>query len=485
MPDSSAYLEATYTLPPVRRADGTGSGVNAALAEPVLRDSVAWFCRLRWGVVGLLLLVGLIGNIHPVVDLLGLVKVGLWPVVCGVVLALANAGFVVFAHRLGRQPPLQTVRRNLWAQILVDLLVLTAVVHFVGSTTTFIAFAYLFHVVLACTFFPARLSLGVTLLAFALFAVCVLAEHVGPLMPRTVFQADPWVTPGEAIFAVGSAGLIWFAIWHLASHLSAEVRRQNAALADANRRLLAAQAERSQHMLITTHQLKSPFAAIHANAQLLAGGYCGPLGEPALAVAKRILARCHRLVREIQEMLQLANLSSTSQSRHEERELDLARLVRQCVTEIEQAGQERNVRIELDCRPARVIGVEDHLRMMLNNILANAVAYSHPGGVVRVSCLPCEKGTKLVIADEGIGIAAHKLPRIFEEYYRTDEAVQHNPESSGLGLAIVRHVANAHNIQVCVHSRMGRGTTFELLFHDERVATRPKQGAPHGIPDDS
>jgi len=101
--------------------------------------------------------------------------------------------------------------------------------------------------------------------------------------------------------------------------------------------------------------------------------------------------------------------------------------------------------------------------MLFVNLLSNAVIYSQRDGQVNISCKP---GPNLepvvVIEDNGIGIPAGKLPRIFEEHYRTKEAVQHNKESSGLGLAIVKHVAEMYGIRIRVESRPGFGTKFEL-----------------------
>jgi len=103
--------------------------------------------------------------------------------------------------------------------------------------------------------------------------------------------------------------------------------------------------------------------------------------------------------------------------------------------------------------------------MLFVNLLSNAVIYSQRDGQVSISCKP---GPNLepvvVIEDNGIGIPADKLPRIFEEHYRTKEAVQHNKESSGLGLAIVKHVAQIYGIRIRVETRSGFGTKFELKF---------------------
>jgi len=211
--------------------------------------------------------------------------------------------------------------------------------------------------------------------------------------------------------------------------------------------------------------LKAPFAAIHANAQLLLNGHCGRLPPEAVDVLRRISARCRRLAREIQDMLQLANLGSSSQEPAPRVELDLSKLLRWCIDQVWPMAREHAVVFDSDIGAMRTRGVEDHLKMLLMNLLTNAVAYSHKGGVVRVrGCCEASGGARVTIADEGIGIPPEKLPSIFDAYYRTNEAVRHNKESSGLGLTIVKEVAELHGIRLRVTSRLGAGTTFELEF---------------------
>ena len=103
--------------------------------------------------------------------------------------------------------------------------------------------------------------------------------------------------------------------------------------------------------------------------------------------------------------------------------------------------------------------------MLLSNIISNSVIYSYEGGTVRVQCnLAPLGGPVIVVEDEGIGIPKEKLPRIFDDYYRTEEAVRHNKDSTGLGLSIVRHVALTHGIRVQVDSVPAHGTRFTLRF---------------------
>jgi signal transduction histidine kinase len=243
------------------------------------------------------------------------------------------------------------------------------------------------------------------------------------------------------------------------------VRKSDFELAETNRRLVAAFEERSRHMLTTTHQLKAPFAAIYSNTQLLLQGYCGEIPDESLKVIKRISLRCRRLTAEIQEMLQLANLSSTSLESFDRIRMDSTELLEWCISQVEIVAKERNIAIKTDIQPVAMLGAEDHLKMLFANLLSNAVIYSHRKGQVSISCKPGPNLEPIVvIEDNGIGIPADKLPCIFEEHYRTKEAVQHNKESSGLGLAIVKYVAEMYGIRIRVESRPGFGTKFELRF---------------------
>jgi signal transduction histidine kinase len=145
--------------------------------------------------------------------------------------------------------------------------------------------------------------------------------------------------------------------------------------------------------------------------------------------------------------------------------LDVAEIVDWAIARVGARAQERRVTVEEDLTPAPVVAIEDHLKMMLTNIISNAVSYSAEGGIVCVRCDSAPPdGPVVTIADEGIGIPAEKLPHIFEDYYRTEEAVRHNQDSTGLGLAIVRHVAASHGIRVQVESAPGCGTRFTLRF---------------------
>ncbi len=486
---------ASYTLSFPERASPTAGPQQGTPAsdvhEDILLRNALWFCRLRWLVIGQFAAFGLLGLAPGLLSRAGMRPPGTWPFVAAVVLLAANVLSVAHARIAARRPTVAMACANLWAQIVNDLVVLTYVVHHVGSLETFIAFAYLFHIVLSCIFFPRRWSFIVTGLACALYLGTVALEEAGILGPASI-HADTSLReqmdrlPAVRIVHMAWAPFTWVVVWYLAAHLSAEVRSRERELAETNRRLLAAQGERRQHMLRTTHELTAPFSAIHANVQLLTQGHCGQLPAEAQAVLGRISTRCRRLASEIQAMLQRANLQSATQAPLPSAPLDLAALMRWSLALVAPMAEERRVLLDPDLHPATAQAVEDHAKMVFANLLANAITYSHPGGRVRVEVAPeADGGCRVVVEDQGIGIEPAKLPRIFEAHYRTEEAVRHNRESTGLGLAIVRQVAEADRLSVRVESEPNVGTRFTVRFPGPGADPwKGRKEDPYGLPVD-
>jgi signal transduction histidine kinase len=332
---------------------------------------------------------------------------------------------------------------------------------------------YLFHIILACIVFPAGKSLAVVALAASMQLLCLamISLDVLPPSPPLILSGSAGpaaVSAASLIYETGAMFLIWVVIWYLASELVRRLRRRDRQLALANHRLEASLKERTLHMLQTTHQLKAPFAAIHAQTQLLLGGYCGRVPDRVRSVVERIASRSQALSRQIQSMLQLANLRSRGQTAPPPQECDLAEALETVLVRLEPTARQRRIRFLKRIRPATVHAASDHMTMLLENLVVNAISYSYDDGVVSVVCLP-QGGNAVVVSvrDRGIGIPADKLPRVFEDYFRTDEAAVHNPSSTGLGLAIVRQVASEAGISILLKSAPGWGTRF--------IATLPRR----------
>lgn len=466
LPLSAVPVEGTFRVPknPVRGF------------EPLLQENLAWYCRLRWMAAGFLAALGAASFIPGFMEAFGIKSRLLWPLVLAVILLSVNTLFLIHIRGLIKTGERKGFRHNLWAQIVLDLLVLTAIVQLAGSVETYAAFLYLFHVVLSCIFLPRRESLRVALLSVGLYLGCLTLEYAG-VLPASAFYAGGAArtalafVPGFPLVHAGFAVFVLSVVWFLTSQLSSMLRDRERDLMETNEHLLNAQKERMRFMLQTTHELKAPFAAIQINTQLLLKGHCGPLSAETEEVVRRISDRSRRLAAMIHEMLQLANLRSQSDGAPPRKAVDLAETLRFSIEHLRQIAEERRITFEADLRPARTSGIEDHLKILFVNLIKNAIQYSRPGGVVRARCGGTENGPEASIGDDGIGIPAEKLPRIFEEYYRTNEAIEYNKDSTGLGLGMVRHIAETHRIRIAVESAHGSGTRFYLRFLREEIPT--------------
>lgn len=470
-PETADGAVAVYRLDlqEARRLTSHPSGEDRAWIEPLLHENAVWFCRLRWIVVAVLGLAGVAGWFPELLRPLGLELSPGLPLGSAACLAALNLVFIRLIRHAGPSGRRVPVRVLLWGQIVTDLLVLTGVIHWLGQPLPAAPFMYLFHVILACIVLTPGESLAVAGLAATLYLLLLLVESQG-VLPRTSVFVDP-ANPGSALtsappaMGVLSLLLIWSVIWYLVSRLASALRFRDRELFLSNRRLRASIEERSQHMLLTTHQLKAPFAAIHAQSQLLLDEYCGRLPDAARFTVEKISARCVVLARQIQEMLQLANLRSQGQLAPAPRRLNLGNVIEDVLARVEPAARQRGVRFEKKIDPVSVEAVEDHLTMMVDNLVVNAVNYSYRDGVVDVACHGHGPShALLIVRDHGIGIPREKLPRIFDDYYRTEEAVQHNRASTGLGLAIVRQVACKDGVPITVESAPGWGTRFTVTL---------------------
>ncbi|MBF6591814.1 MAG: sensor histidine kinase, partial [Ktedonobacterales bacterium] len=123
------------------------------------------------------------------------------------------------------------------------------------------------------------------------------------------------------------------------------------------------------------------------------------------------------------------------------------------------------VHVTLACQDrAEVLGDADLLKQALLNLVDNALAYTPPGGHVALALAAADGQAFLSISDTGPGIAAEHLPHLFERFYRVDHARSRRTGGAGLGLSIVRWVAETHGGSVTVESVVGRGSTFTIAL---------------------
>ncbi len=117
---------------------------------------------------------------------------------------------------------------------------------------------------------------------------------------------------------------------------------------------------------------------------------------------------------------------------------------------------------KLDMAPLWVSADRTALQHCIQNLIENAVKYSAPGAPVIVQCGRADGSAVVDVQDQGIGIAASDREKIFEKFYRGDQAAELNRQGVGIGLALVKHIMKSHGGSVSVDSQVGQGSRFVL-----------------------
>lgn len=460
------------------------TGTRRTFPLGLLREKAHWFINMRWVVIFSLLSFGLLSHLaESQLQALGVIPGKTWPLATAAVLILGNC-FVALAVR--RPEGSLSLSANLWVQIILDMACIGVVLHFLG-VFSFAPSLYFLHIALACIFFELWASFGVLLLALASYFLCIYVELAGRVEPAALmmsWQQEARLEMSDWSILAMSAGyaLIMLALWYIVSRMSVRLQEHERSVVQAAKKVLRLQEDRDKYAVQMTHQLKAPLDAMRSIIMLITEGYVEPVSE---AIRKRLLEidkQSEGLGELIFDVLRLYNLQKAAGRPLEPVNVDLGARIRTAAVDLQQMADKRRVRVDLDVGELTIQGVPLQIDLLIHNLLSNAITYSHKEGAVRVLGGRDDATGKVFfeVCDEGIGIPAEKLAKIFEEYYHTEEAFKHNSTSTGIGLAIVKKIAETHGLQIQVESEVGKGTCFRVLFPSwlPKPAPAPSRSCP-------
>jgi signal transduction histidine kinase len=237
--------------------------------------------------------------------------------------------------------------------------------------------------------------------------------------------------------------------------VAADISALGAHLAGTERRRLHLMAE-------VTHELRTPVTVIRGHVEALLDGDAEPDPEVFAAVADEA-SRIERLVDD------LSLLSRSEEGRLDLRHewLDLGALAATAADRLRPQFDFAEVALHVAAPPSvlGVVGDRDRLLQVLTNVLGNALGHTPPGGTVRVSASVAGDRATVVVTDDGAGIAADDVDRIFDRFYRAPTGDGPTRASRGLGLTIANSLAVAHGGDLSASSPgPGRGATFTLVL---------------------
>ena len=211
-----------------------------------------------------------------------------------------------------------------------------------------------------------------------------------------------------------------------------------------------------------SHELKSPLHVISGYAELLESGMVSSEDSRRLFAAK-IRTESQRMSKLVEDIIDLSRLDGGGVGM--KRELtDLYRIALNAVDSLQASAEDAGVTISVEGENAPLYGIPQALYSIVYNLCSNAIHYSNRGGHVLVTVKRLPERSVLVVRDDGIGIPAEDLDRIFERFYRVDKSHSKEVGGTGLGLSIVKHAAMIHDAEIRVDSELGKGSLFTVEF---------------------
>ncbi len=224
--------------------------------------------------------------------------------------------------------------------------------------------------------------------------------------------------------------------------------------------LARATESRRQMTADIAHDLGTPLTVI--------GGYLETIEEGVLEATPERIAVMHTEVKHLQHLvsdLRTLSLADAGQMSLNRGQVEIGALLRRVGSTYQLAAEQKGIALNVDAESALPPIQLDEERMVqaLGNLVSNALRYTPKGGVISIQgSVISGQWVSILVEDTGAGIAAKDLSRVFERFYRADQARNLDAGESGLGLAITRSIIEAHGGNISVSSELGQGTRFEI-----------------------
>lgn len=210
-----------------------------------------------------------------------------------------------------------------------------------------------------------------------------------------------------------------------------------------------------------SHELKTPIFNLQGYIHTLIDGAIDD-PEVNMRFLKKAAKSLDRLSDLVEDLISISQLE-TGQLKMEMEKFDIHALTLDIFDALEMRANEKNVKLNFKegCnKPFWVFADKNRIRQVLVNLIVNSIKYGKQDGITLVSFYDMDEHILTEVADNGEGIEAQHIPRLFERFYRVDRHRSRDEGGSGLGLAIVKHILEAHNQTINARSKIGDGTTF-------------------------
>jgi len=347
-------------------------------------------------------------------------------------------------------------------QIIIDLIIISFLIHFSGGIDNPFFFLYIVQVILSGILFPGALLpfINAVLAAF-LLTLWTLLEHTGAVYSYTLEETH--ISNAKMITALSAFYITNFAgIYIIYSFM--KVYRSLKKVIDTKSQLLEQSIEdRNKAFRYAAHELKSPMSAIKITLETIKEVFKDELKPEVKGMIFRAEKRSEQVLNMVKEIIAITQYNLGMDKPVIEK-LELNNWLSESVALFKTDAMKKE--ISLTFKPLhKKLEVEidkPGMEKIIVNLISNAIRYTPDGGEVSVECFSRQRGFGFSVRDNGIGLEKDELEKIFDEFYRSKKAKEMEQLGTGLGLNLVKEIVRINNGAITVDSTPGKGSIFTV-----------------------
>ncbi len=422
-----------------------------------------WLIRLRWmAIAGLAIAVFVAGEIFGVA--LPVHKL-YW--MAGILLFYNFVLYDLMRYVTwkGKAATSATINRIITFQVSADWIILTIVLHFSGGVENPFYLYFVFHMILTGVLLSRFQSYVQATFAVCLFGALILLEYL-QIIPH--YGLTGFVNGGgyrDELFIFGTFFVFTTTIYMVAyftASISEQLRNQQRELEATNAELQKKDNLKNEYVLRLTHDIKGDLSAIQSCLDVVNDQIVGTLNDKQTDLMERAHRRTSKCLNFIDALLKLTRMKITG--RIDMSYFPLRNVIFDSLAAGERRAKEKGIAIShrIDEGVDEIYGEPVLIEEIVANVLLNAVKYTPDHGIVEMNVKDEGQSVLIKVKDTGIGIPEDDLEKIFEEFYRAENARKIEKGGTGLGLSIAKQVVERHKGRIWAINNPEGGSTFNI-----------------------
>ena len=416
-------------------------------------------------------------------------------IICAFLLAY-NLWMYLWNRRLAGEETELVIRRaqiSGYIQVLLDLAVLTVLLHYTGGITNPFIFVYIIHTTAASILLTRRRAYELTTIAVGMAALLAFLEYSGIIghVNLNGFVSDAlYQQPNYVLSIIITLAVLTYTSTYITTAVAGELRQQHLKVDELRDQLMAEdkrelerfsgevanlKEERTRFvrlLSVVAHDLQAPLVAVQSCISYVLEGYAGETNDEQKDWLQRSSRRIDGLLVLITDLLDIPRIE-LGQLKQEMAEIPLNEVINHSLEGLDIVAKKKNLQltVELPAQSPVIYGSSRRLQQVITNLTNNAINYTNEGSI-NIKLTENADEIRVDVTDTGIGIPSKDLPRLFDEFCRGSNV---EVKGSGLGLSISKRIIIAHGGKIWAESPLledGRGSKFIFTIPKQKLNTQ-------------